>query len=120
MQYCADVPHASHLRLANASVPVCCLTGTAEYSQTIDALALVDIDVVDGLVSRIEAVGHHHALDSEWKSIDLRQGMVLPTFVDLHTHIGMTPWSKLHHHLVCQVGLLCTQTIALRPLHSDH
>lgn len=118
MQHCADVPHASYLRLANASVPVCCLAGTTEYSQTIDALALVDIDVVDGLVSRIDAAGRHHVLNSEWKSVDLRQGMVLPTFVDLHTHIGMTPRSKLYPQFLCQDGLSCTQTIDL--MHSNH
>ena len=92
MQYCANVPNASRLRLANASVPVCCLPadGESPYTQTIDSLALVDIFVSDGVVNHIAAAdSRHHPDHSEYVSVDLRRGMVLPTFVDLHTHIGI-------------------------------
>lgn len=78
------------MRLTNATVPVCCLPASASaYTPTIDSLALVDIDIVDGQIQHINAANtHQQHLQPAWVLVDLRRGMVLPTFVDLHTHIG--------------------------------
>lgn len=92
MQYCANIPNASHLLLANATVPVSCLpvVGESEYTRTIDSLTLIDIHMVDGIVTQIAAANNSQRPDSpQWALVDLRRGMVLPTFVDLHTHIGI-------------------------------
>ena len=90
MQYCVDIPGASHLRLANATVPVCCLpAGASAYTQTVDSLALVNIDIIDGQIRHIHAAHtQQQPLQPQWALVNLKRGMVLPTFVDLHTHIG--------------------------------
>lgn len=85
-----DVTYQHNLRIKNAHVPVCCLPHNISVSDTtIDSLALVDIDVANGLVTGICAARGGSAYpDRDVAIVDLRHGMVLPTFVDLHTHIG--------------------------------
>lgn len=85
-----DVKHQHSLRIEKAYVPVCCIPQTTTVTTTtIDSLALVDIDIADGLVTDICAARNGSAYPDRGVGIvDVQHGMVLPTFVDLHTHIG--------------------------------
>ncbi|KAL3148520.1 hypothetical protein ABBQ38_013959 [Trebouxia sp. C0009 RCD-2024] len=89
MPPCLDVGHRRTLRLENAYVPVCCLPqNTPIPNTTIDSLALVDIDIADGFVTGIFADGVRPTYsDAHGGVVNMRHGIVLPTFVDLHTHI---------------------------------
>lgn len=92
MMHFIDIKGQSDLRVANASVPVCCLpSGLSVGDHTVDSLALVDIDIAEGLVTGIcSARGTAVYPHLDGGIVDLRHGMVLPTFVDLHTHIGQS------------------------------
>lgn len=89
MRHFVDIKAQTHLRILNASVPLCCIpTDSSLPSPTIDSLALVDIHVVEGIVVGIHAArGSAAYANHDVGIVDLRHGMVLPTFVDLHTHI---------------------------------
>ena len=90
MRNFVDIEAHTHLRILNASVPVCCIPKDSSLpSPTIDSLALVDINIVEGKVVGIHAArGSAAYANYDVGIVDLRHGMVLPTFVDLHTHIG--------------------------------
>ena len=90
MRHFIEVPDTGHLFLANAHVPICCIPSDVPFvSPTIDSLALVDIEIVAGCVTGIHAArGSAAYANQDAGIVDLRRGMVLPTFVDLHTHIG--------------------------------
>lgn len=85
-----DVKHQHSLRIEKAYVPICCIPqNTTVTATTIDSLALVDIDIADGIFTGICAAGSGSANpDRDVGIVNVRHGMVLPTFVDLHTHIG--------------------------------
>lgn len=91
MRRFVDVQDRSHLRIENAYVPLCCIPADiAIPGPTIDSLALVDIEIADGCVTGIRPARGSAAYASHSSGVvDLKNGMVLPTFVDLHTHIGM-------------------------------
>ena len=72
------IPDGGHYVLANAAVPAS-LMG----DPTSGALRLVDITIADGAIAAIEPVGSA----SLPQRIDLRDDIVLPAFVDLHTHL---------------------------------
>lgn len=83
--------------LRRARVPVCCLSGVdcRGWDVCVDGLALVDLTVRDGRIQGIAASGNAgmngHAQENDralLPELDLAGKMVLPTFVDLHTHIG--------------------------------
>jgi cytosine deaminase len=88
--FSTDEQHEFILR--RAGLPVCCLGLTLPSVprpvQNVDGIALVDIEVRNGQITRIWASetsnGH---IDSSEKVFDLNGKFVLPTFVDLHTHI---------------------------------
>ncbi len=90
MRHFVDINAQTHFRILNASVPLCCLPTDSSFpSPTIDSLALVDINIVEGKVIGIHAArGSAAYANHDVGIVDLRHGMVLPTFVDLHTHIG--------------------------------
>lgn len=87
-------PHSNHYWLRNARVPASLVVrqkqgrhkdwSTPESSSD-DQLLTVDLEIVDGAIASIATAG----MLSEYNhpSLDLRQGMVLPCFVDLHTHL---------------------------------
>ncbi|UJW85055.1 cytosine deaminase [Devosia sp. SL43] len=72
------IPADGHYVLANASVPESVMDNAAS-----GALARVDITVADGIVTAISPAGTAPASTA----IDLDGGIVLPAFVDLHTHL---------------------------------
>jgi len=79
------VPAAPAYRIANARVPIDLAPAVAELAAA-DRFADCDI-VVDG--ERIAALGRPSAIAAAaaLPAIDLRGGIVLPRFVDVHTHI---------------------------------
>ena len=97
MKRFTDVKHQHVLRVENAYVPACCLPHDISLAATtIDSLVLVDIDIADGFVTGICAARGAPAYPNrDGGIVNLRHGMVLPTFVDLHTHIGEA--SDLQH-----------------------
>ena len=90
MRRFVDIKHHQNLQIANAYVPVCCLPSEVSVvDPTIDSLALVDINISGGQVVGIcSARGTAAYPNFDGGLVNLRRGMVLPTFVDLHTHIG--------------------------------
>lgn len=91
-------PKRKHYVLHNARVPVACLQGVEEkLLSDADNLAIVDIEVKDGKVMEVvQSTGHPGSKGflGGPQIIDLQGKMVLPTFIDLHTHIGR--WLALH------------------------
>src|SRR5262245_3606245 len=77
------VPTASAYRIVNARVPADVAPDLAGYAAA-DRFAACDI-VVDG--ARIAMLGRPGAGPADLPAIDLHGGIVLPRFVDVHTHI---------------------------------
>ncbi len=70
--------------IADARVPAVLLDGDGiEGSPDSDGLLTVDLQVDSGRIAAIQTPGQR----SETATIDQRGGMVLPCFVDMHTHI---------------------------------
>jgi cytosine/creatinine deaminase len=77
-----------HYWLRNAQVPASLLVDGAKWKARkilLDNLLLVDIEVRDGSIATMTAAETFSTFSAP--SIDLRRGMVLPCFVDLHTHL---------------------------------
>ncbi|MBW8908357.1 MAG: cytosine deaminase [Mesorhizobium sp.] len=77
------IPDSASYRLANARVHRSLTPGLAAIFDT-DGFALVDIAVADGKISSIAAHGKSNA---GAEAIDVGGRIVLPCFVDCHTHI---------------------------------
>lgn len=73
-----NIPADGHYVLANASVPVSVM-GEANSG----ALRRVDITIADGIITAIAPAG----MPSGPNVVALDGGIVLPAFVDLHTHL---------------------------------
>lgn len=73
-----SIPADGHYVIANASVPVSVLGDPASGD-----LAKVDITIADGMIAAIGASGSATLP----QQIDMRGDIVLPAFVDLHTHL---------------------------------
>ena len=78
----AEIPRASTFTLANARVAVELVSG-ARLVADADGLAACDIDVRDGGVARIAPPEN----SADHPRVDLSGGLVLPRFVDGHTHL---------------------------------
>ena len=54
-----------------------------------DSVVLVDVELKDGLVASVTAACNPDTFKKPGVDVvNMREGMVLPTLVDLHTHIG--------------------------------
>ena len=73
-----SIPADGHYAIVNASVPVSVLGDS-----TSGDLAKVDISIADGKIAAIGAPGSA----TQPQKIDMRGDIVLPAFVDLHTHL---------------------------------
>ncbi len=71
------IPTAGQYVLANASVPAAVMGDAAS-----GALSRVDITIAEGVITAIAPAG-----SASPNPIDLDDGIVLPAFVDLHTHL---------------------------------
>jgi cytosine deaminase len=76
----AAIPQGGSYRLARARVPTCVVDAPPIGDS--DGLALVDISVADGRIAAIAPAGAPTT-----GAIDLAGRMLLPAFVDCHTHI---------------------------------
>ncbi len=79
------IPNASAYVLENARVAVACVDA-AGLAADADGLAACDIEIRNG---RISSIAPHSASppSAECPRVDLRGGLVLPRFVDGHTHL---------------------------------
>lgn len=77
------LPASDRLRLARATVPAVLAAGLPVAAGA-EGLASVDIQIAAGRIERIAAPG---TLPPDSASLDLDDGMVLPAFADIHTHI---------------------------------
>jgi cytosine/creatinine deaminase len=76
------LPAAKRFVLANATLPEICVDGIE--APACEGLISADIVVADG---KVEAILKPGEAPSGLPSTDLRNGMVWPTFVDMHTHL---------------------------------
>jgi cytosine/creatinine deaminase len=84
------IPTARHYWLTNARVPVPLLVDPNDSGIDSDQdLALVDLEIKDGIIAQITAAGELRALDAlaDVPIVDLQQRLVWCCFVDLHTHL---------------------------------
>jgi cytosine/creatinine deaminase len=80
-------------RLLNARVPVAVVERVPDLAADADGLALVDITVTRGRVEAIAPAGGPRP--DERPAADLDRGIVLPLFVDMHTHLDKGHiWSR--------------------------
>lgn len=75
-----DFPSTDRWRLARARVPACLLGPEGDG----DGLRLVDLDIAAGGIARVAPAG---AAGTDQPRLDLAGRMVLPAFVDMHTHL---------------------------------
>ena len=95
------LPDASTYTLGNARVPVCCIDlhrdvhnatdssngiSTDDWQTCIDGVVTVDIEVSGAHIAAIRPARAASRGDPAY--LDVHDSMVLPAFVDLHTHIG--------------------------------
>ena len=71
--------------LTNAHVPQC-LTDLDSIESTRDGLCLVNLKITQGKIEQVVAAGHLPR-DQNTPSLDLQRQIVLPCFVDAHTHL---------------------------------
>lgn len=69
--------------LKNARIPACLIQGGNFTAQTREGLCLVDLEIQEGVIVQILPAG----TTGDLPTIDLHQGIVLPCFVDVHTHL---------------------------------
>lgn len=83
-------PNAGRFVLSNATLPAVTVEG---YSGPVaEGLVKADIVITDGVVSAILPSG---TAPAEFAKSDLKEGMVWPCFVDLHTHLDKGHiWSR--------------------------
>lgn len=77
-----QLPNAPRFVLANATVPASGTPGLTAPSRA--GLIEVDLIIADGMIEAVLAAG---TVPDDLPSADLKQRMVWPCFVDMHTHI---------------------------------
>lgn len=95
------LPDALTYTLGNARVPACCIdlhrevqnatdstngVSSNDWQTCIDGVVSVDIEVSSAHIAAIRPA--RAAAKGDPAYLDVRESMVLPAFVDLHTHIG--------------------------------
>ncbi len=84
-QTCATVPEATAYRIVNARAPADLAPALAAHAAP-DRLAACEVVVDRGRISALGPAGAA-AGASDLPTIDLRGGIILPRFVDVHTHL---------------------------------
>jgi cytosine deaminase len=82
------IPTADRYRLKNAHVPTCLLETGRFSPQTAEGLVALDFEIFQGAIAQITPTASQ--TDSETENIptiDLKQGIILPRLIDLHTHL---------------------------------
>ena len=94
------LPDESAYTLGNARVPACCIEqhkiaanatdsssgGSKAWQACVDGLVAVDLSVDGDRIAAIRPAGAARAGSDAY--LDVRESIVMPAFVDLHTHIG--------------------------------
>ena len=75
-------PNAARFVLSNATLPAVTVDGYTAAAK--EGLIKADIVIVDGIVREIVPPG---SAPTELARADMKDGMVWPTFVDMHTHL---------------------------------
>jgi cytosine deaminase len=78
------IPLADRHWLLNAHVPTTLLDFPHHFSSNRDRLCLVDLEIKNGKIAQI-IESNHSKPDTE--SLDLHKKLILPYFVDIHTHL---------------------------------
>jgi cytosine deaminase len=81
----AEIPTGDTYRLLRARVPLA-LIPKGGLAADAEGLSLVDITIEGGRIASVLAAGTA-SLDAERDAVDLDGGIVLPRFVDIHTHL---------------------------------
>jgi cytosine deaminase len=76
------LPSASRFVLKQATLPAICVDGIERPHR--EGLFSADLVIADGRIEAILPVG---TAPADLPAADLREGMVWPTFVDMHTHL---------------------------------
>jgi cytosine deaminase len=88
-----SLPNAAHYWLVNGRIPQSLLTPTTPHRVPIPALAAAplseelvaaDVEIRDG---QIQAIAPPGTAPANAPQADLRQGLIWPCFIDLHTHL---------------------------------
>lgn len=67
--------------LKNAHIPVSLMVNSDIKSETRENLGLCDIEITDGIITQVVKS------NAQNEGLDLKKGIVLPCFVDIHTHL---------------------------------
>jgi cytosine deaminase len=81
----AAIPNANAFRLTGARAPLTLVTSPGLAADS-EGFAAVDITVAEGRIAAVAPAGMS-SLDADLPSVDLDGGIVLPRFVDIHTHL---------------------------------
>jgi cytosine deaminase len=81
----AHIPGGESYRLTNVRTPLCLVTAGGLGGDQ-DGLSLIDITVEEGRIASVVPAGTF-TLDNDVPAVDLAGGIVLPRFVDIHTHL---------------------------------
>ena len=81
----APVPTSTSFHLINARVPVDLAPALADFAES-DGLASCEITVEDGRLTYVGAALQRPKAEG-LERLDMRHGIVLPRFVDIHTHL---------------------------------
>ncbi len=96
----AALPNAPRLRLANVSAPACLLPQSvldrASPEDIRDGLLQIHLDLVDGKLAAVTpALASSASGDMSAPYADMRRAIVMPAFVDMHTHLDKGHiWSR--------------------------
>jgi cytosine/creatinine deaminase len=96
-----ELPKGDHFVVVNCRAPSSCLEGVVEQDgMCIDALLPVDVEVHRGRIASITSAstsnGRGVAIREGVELVDVGGGIIFPTFVDLHTHIGRELLGRPH------------------------
>jgi len=93
----AHVPSALMVRSKQGKSKNWATAAAAPISTHPDDLLLVDLEITDGFITSIATAGMLKTYSNP--SIDLQSGMVLPCFVDIHTHLDKDQiWERSPNH----------------------
>ena len=85
-----EYPDANHYWLLNAHVPTQLIAADETHPNSYEALTCCHLEVVAGKLSQIRQVDRfpqEFVPDSTLPAVDLERRLLLPGFVDLHTHL---------------------------------
>jgi cytosine/creatinine deaminase len=76
-----------HYWLTNCHIPTCLLDREFNINASWEGIAAFDLEILDGKIHAVVPCDSTNRTAPHIEQIDLNQGMVLPCFVDMHTHL---------------------------------